>query len=134
MNNPMTLDELLMYEINLKALRRSAVPAWVFTMLLMCCALLTEPFSPVGRTIRISVIEFALIFTIYILRLHFLEKRYMNSLFHYSDTLPVALLRESTQGRNWSDGIIVAVECYQAHVPGDCQLCGAGSSIKKESK
>ena len=128
MSKPITTDDLILWHYNPKP-RPS--PFWLLPAIVAAAIALTGYFWGVERDAfflpcaivwTMSVVTMSVVLLVYFSH----NERHEWALKRKLDQVPMELqLNALAMYPDNGEWMIVAIECYEAHMPGECPLCGA---------
>lgn len=127
-----TLDNILMWEHferprYIKKIKRQFILLMIISLgfvLMLVFPHLRESFVPM---VTLALLGF--LFCLWIYKINDWAKKdnsYRKFLLRKADEIPIEKINLALkQEKNYWIAILWAVECHEAHIPGDCPLCGA---------
>lgn len=70
-------------------------------------------------------VAIAILGTVYILCVNHRDNKFLHAIREWHEHVPVDKFEAAGGWEDWPRSILWAVECEEAHMPGDCPLCGA---------
>jgi len=126
----MSLDEMLLYYYYEEHLKPSWRVHWRSAMLMLAGVwgrmVTTDKFSQLCCFIAFCAGGIAFFLNIgKIIYFGWREDKFYHSVIEREKRLPLQKEILARKLYGWPEGILSAIECEEAHLPGDCPLCGA---------